>query len=302
MLYLPDGRACQHICENAASIDDVIRILRPVGNIFLASPACVRRNHPSIHVVQDECLLLPISASCPVVVFSTGATTCLIAVLIDRRVGRASIVHHDENTITSTSEAIPLSLANMQRAELFVVGAFADVKGTGRRILSGLLTRLHASSIAITLKLLCVDDANTDATSGAPLCQSLGVVLPGGHVFPMTTWPDRGPHLYARMSQSWYDANQRTVIVRAFCEENNNNNCWELEYELIEGEIEEGVRMWTVLCQQYDDAQLLTRVSTSPIYELPAFVDDMRRVFAWLLHQQGPQRRVKYRSAWNGKR
>ena len=92
----------------------------------------------ALHVVQGEWAtvhLAPGPAARPLLVGSTDATTCCIAVLVDSASRAASVAHHDDTT-TVSCDAIIATLGAMRAPHLWLLGG-AGHGGVARRTWGG---------------------------------------------------------------------------------------------------------------------------------------------------------------------
>ena len=150
----------------------------------------------NVHVVQGEWAEVAMPQDCRVLLGSTGATTCCVAVLCDKATRTASVSHHGPKVLAT--------LASMHAPAFYLAGGYSRACGTGQRLCAALLSELHQARQPITLKLLCIAEFNT-SEGGAPLCQSLVVDPLAQQAWRVGEWRDRGPLLHARMAQFWYD-------------------------------------------------------------------------------------------------
>ncbi|PNG62042.1 hypothetical protein TSOC_015493, partial [Tetrabaena socialis] len=182
----------------------------------------------------------------------------------------------------------------MRAPELYLVGSFVEATGESAATLGTLLRRLHAAPLPLRLRLACVGPANTDGATGGPRALSLAVRCSDGDAAP-GPFADRGPELARRFAHD---------VLAGFVRpaEDDGEGEWE---EGGEGEGAGGrgsVLRWLVdtptsrlrvpglvvrrqrpaelqACQArlaLPDGALLRCSSTSPDYEPPRFVGDMR--------------------------
>ena len=291
MLYLPDGRALDAACE-----DDLITQITSDPLVtaqcasFLNTPACVWDSKRSVHVVQGEWAEVALSSGAQVVLGSTDATTCTIAIAVDAHSGLATVCHHDEDTSHILQEALK-PLGGMHAPSLYLVGGYSDGSGTGRRVVTSLLAAYAASPTPITLRLFCVLELNTDA-AGAPKAQSLAYNLAARRAFLATAWPDRGPALPARMAQLWHTISGSGGLTKIQCTPDGR---WSAV--LSRGALHSELQAHLLL-DAVGDAELLQRCSTSPEHELPHIAEDLRASFRWMLQETGPLRVEEFVFTW----
>ena len=297
MIVLPDtSRLLLQDGADSKSLLDQLESLKPACDSFLEDTACIWPSSESVHVVQGEFAELSLCGDV-MTMGSTDATTCTIVVAIDLPTHRATICHHDEVT-TSFHQNITQLVAGMKSPQLFLVGSYSGgnqtISSTSVHII---LKTLNDLSTPITLKLFCALDWNTDS-SGAPRCQSLAISLQSLKPFPVAPfyeggWRGRGPIIYERMSQLWYNTAGKTPLKSIF---DPIQDVW--RSQLVAGEVSAYTRRILSKTLALPDEEFLQRMSTSPEHELPHVVEDLRKICRWVLEQDGPLRWEEREFQW----
>ncbi|KAG1663404.1 hypothetical protein FOA52_011682 [Chlamydomonas sp. UWO 241] len=283
VLVWPDGN---ELPDGNADLLDVVLShsgLAAAAEDFLGRSDVVKRSQRSLNVLQGESARVRLhgESACGharLFLGSEDATTCVIAVLLDREAGLAWAAHYDEGTCSDTG--ILEALQSMRAPHAYLVGAFVDSRGTSARVASALLATLHHSwRGCVVLQLACLGSVNTDPVTGQPRTRHLVVDCSTGTPAP-ACFEDRGPELPRR---SAYQACRR--------EASGLTPVWDTEacrlrLPAFDAAIPSWHAMYLERVARLTNVELLSQCSTSPEAERPCFVEDVRAGHAWLLAAQ----------------
>lgn len=260
-----------------------------------------------------------------VVLCSSDATTCVCVVVVPLPAGPtapapaeagqagqhaagqpstsgqlARVAHHD----TSTALRSTVAGLGQRGALVWMVGAYADSRGTGAQVAGRLLRFLGRSAALLEVRLACLGRLNT-AADGSPLATALSVDLRTLAAWPAAPDPLhlRGPLLPARMAQwaySWpgggsgssndgsegdsggssggsesgdgESASRLTHRLRSIY----NAALGRLELRLEQGRPPAQILQYARLMGNLPDELLLQHCSTSPLHEPPHFVAGLK--------------------------
>ncbi|GIL72777.1 hypothetical protein Vretifemale_3086, partial [Volvox reticuliferus] len=206
---------------------------------------------------------------------STDATTCLIAVVMCHKTYKAWAAHYNSGFAEQDTSILELLPRHMQNPDLWLVGSFREPSGESAATLLGVLRQFQECDLMFNVRLACVDLNNTDS-AGAPYALNLVVRCADGVDPNPAGFINRGPELPRRMAHhniaaSWglrhiVDTDTSRLRIPGFLYLQLSPNY--LHY------FDEQLKL--------PDAVFLSRNSTSPDFEPPNFVDDIKAAYSYM--------------------
>ncbi|EFJ52005.1 hypothetical protein VOLCADRAFT_103207 [Volvox carteri f. nagariensis] len=204
--------------------------------------------------------------------------------------------HYNSGFANTDSSILELLPHHMEKPDVWLVGSFQEPNGESEATLFGVLRQLQDSHLPFHVRLACVDSANTNA-KGGPYALNLTVrcsptANAEGAIAKPMGFEDRGPELPRRFAYDHLAADgqclQNIVDTATSRFRVPGFRCRWLPRHHIEYYAAQ-IRM--------PDAAFLQKNSTSPDYEPPSFVQDVKDAYRYII-QLATQGVTSVSDAW----